>query len=153
MSNTPPPIPTSKILIVDDDAVVLKALTMKLSGRGFQIISAMDGTEAVAAARREKPDLIVLDVTLPSDVTGVSWDGFRVAQWLHRMDNARQIPIVIITGGDPAKFKDRSKAVGAVAFFQKPVDHDQLLEVIRKTLENPPAKPASGDTPVEGNQI
>ena len=135
MSNTPPPIPTSKILIVDDDAVVVKALTMKLSGKGFQIISAMDGTEAVIAARKEKPDLIVLDVTLPSDVTGVPWDGFRIAEWLRRMEQSDPIPVIIITGGDPAKFKDRSKAVGAVAFFQKPVDHDQLLEVIRKTLQ------------------
>lgn len=144
MSNQPPPVPTKKILIVDDDAVVIKALSMKLAGRGFQVVTAMDGTEGVKAARKEKPDLIVLDVSLPSDVTGVPWDGFRIVEWLRRMDETLKTPIIIITGGDPDKFKGRSEAIGAVAFFQKPVDNDELLKVINKTLGVSAPKPEAG---------
>jgi FixJ family two-component response regulator len=64
----------------------------------------------------------------------VAWDGFLIMDWVHRMDEAKHTPIVIITGGDPAKYKDRSMAAGAVAFFQKPINTDELLSVIRQNL-------------------
>jgi CheY-like chemotaxis protein len=63
--------PKKKILVVDDNEVVLKAVSLKLQGCGYHIITALDGTEAVAAARRETPDLILLDLNFPPDVDGV----------------------------------------------------------------------------------
>lgn len=126
-----------KILVVDDNEIILKTLSLKLQGAGYQAITALDGAEAVAAARKEKPDLVLLDIGFPPDVDGVPWDGFRVMEWLQRLDAAKRIPIIIITGSDDPKDKERAASSGAVAFFHKPIDHDDLLKVIRATLGEP----------------
>ncbi len=126
--------PAQKILVVDDNEIILKTISLKLQGAGYQVITALDGSEAVAAARKEKPDLILLDVSFPPDVGGVEWDGFRIMEWFHRMENVKKTPVIIITGGEDAQNKERAVSGGAVAFFHKPIDHDDLLKVIRATL-------------------
>jgi len=123
-----------KILVVDDNEIILKTISLKLQGAGFRVLTALDGAEAVAAARKESPDLILLDVNFPADVSGVPWDGFRVMEWFRRLDASKKIPVIIITGSEDPKFKERATAGGAVAFFHKPIDHDDLLKVIRATL-------------------
>jgi CheY-like chemotaxis protein len=122
-----------KILIVDDNPVITKTLSMKLTTAGYAVATAADGTEAVSAARTEKPSLILLDISFPPDL-GVPWDGFKVIEWLRRIEASKDIPIIVITGGDPAKYKDKSLATGAIAFFQKPIDNNALLDVIKRTL-------------------
>lgn len=127
-----------RILVVDDNQVVVKTLTMKLEAAGYDVLKALDGSEAVSAARREKPDLILLDISFPPDVAhggGVPWDGFLIIEWLHRMDEAKTVPVIVISGGDPAKFQDRSIKAGAVAYFRKPLDIEQLIATIRKTFD------------------
>jgi len=125
-----------KILVVDDDPVILKSLIIKLNAKGYDTVTASDGSTAVSAVRTQRPDLILLDLTFPPDVAhgGVAWDGFQIMQWLKRMEEAANIPIVVITGGDPAKYEERVKKIGAAAFFHKPIDHDGLFEVISKAL-------------------
>jgi len=134
MSTTQAPRQAKRILVVDDNEVILKTITLKLQGAGFDPVTAMEGSEAVAVVRREKPDLILLDISFPPDIAGVPWDGFRIMDWLHRVDESKKIPIIIITGGDQLKNKERAIAGGAVAFFHKPIDHDDLIKVIRATL-------------------
>jgi len=136
--------PVKKILVVDDDKIVLKALTLKLRGAGYQVITALDGAEAVAAARQEQPDLVLLDILFPPEVDGVPWDGFRIMDWFHRLDTARKIPVIIITRSDDPKIKERAASSGAVAFFHKPIDHDDLLKVIRSVLGDGKDKPVTG---------
>jgi CheY-like chemotaxis protein len=67
--------------------------------------------------RREKPDLVLLDISFPPDVGGVSWDGFRIMDWLHRVDETKKIPIIIISGVVEEKTRQRATSSGAVAFF------------------------------------
>ena len=122
------------ILVVDDNEVVIKTISLKLQGAGYKVLSAMDGTEAVSMVRRESPDLILLDLTFPPEVIGVPWDGFRIMEWFGRLENAKIIPILVITGSEDPKVRERATQTGAVAFFQKPLDHDQLLKVIREIL-------------------
>ena len=127
-----------KILVVDDDPVILKSLTIKLTARGYDVVTATDGSATVSAVRQQKPDLILLDLTFPPDVAhggGLGWDGFLIMQWLKRMEEAANIPIVVITGGDPAEYEERVKKIGAAAFFHKPIDHDGLFDVISKALD------------------
>lgn len=133
-----------KILVVDDNEIVIKSITLKLQGAGYQVIPAMDGSEAVRLARQESPDLILLDISFPTDVTGVPWDGFRIMEWFHRLQPAKKIPVIVITGSEEVKTKERATAAGAVAFFQKPIEHDYLLKVVRATLGevSAAAKPA-----------
>lgn len=138
-----PPEIRQKILIVDDNPVILKTLGLKLEASGFEVLVAEDGAKAVSTVRREKPDLILLDICFPPDVGhggGVAWDGFLILNWLRRMDEAVNTPIIIITGEDPAKYKQRCLAAGVAEFFTKPVDADQLLQSIYQTLGLVPAE-------------
>jgi CheY-like chemotaxis protein len=63
-------------------------------------------------------------------------------EWFRRLDTARQIPVIVITGSEEPKTKERATAAGAVAFFQKPLEHDYLLKVIRATLGQAVLRPA-----------
>ena len=126
-----------RILIVDDDPVILRSLGIKLNARGYDVITASDGSEAVSTVRTQPPDLILLDLSFPPDVAhggGVAWDGFLIMAWLKRMEEAANIPIIVITGGDPAEYEEKVKKIGAAAFFHKPIDHDGLFDVISKVL-------------------
>jgi CheY-like chemotaxis protein len=138
-----------KILIADDSVVVLKALSIKLKSVGYEIRTAMDGSTAISCVRRDKPDLIILDINFPADGTrggGIMWDGFLILDWLRRIDEVRDTPIIFITSGEPSKFRERALAAGAVAFFQKPVDQEEMLSVIRAVVGDPPESSHSTPT-------
>jgi CheY-like chemotaxis protein len=126
-----------KILVVDDNEIVVKTTSMKLQGAGYDVVTALDGADGVASVRKEKPDLILLDINFPPDVTSVQWDGFRIIEWLNRVDETKKIPIIIISGVLDEKNKQRAINSGAVAFFPKPVNYDEMLKTIRATLSNP----------------
>ena len=126
-----------KILVVDDSPIILKAFSNKLRASGYNVLTAQDGGTAVNLARQERPDLMVLDINFPPDVGhggGVAWDGFLIIGWLRRMDESKDIPIIVITGDESLKYKERALAAGAVNFFHKPVDPDQLVSAIRNAL-------------------
>ena len=126
-----------KILVVDDNPVIVRTIGMKLKSKGYEALTALDGAAASSIVRTNKPDLIILDISFPPDpgnVGGVAWDGFLILDWIRRIDGAQNIPVIIITGGDPKTYKDRSMSAGATAFFHKPINHDDLLGVIQKTL-------------------
>jgi two-component system cell cycle response regulator len=123
-----------KVLIVDDNRIIIKAIEFKLKSKGFEVCSATDGSAAVSAVRREKPDLIVLDVNFPPDVGhggGIAWDGFLILQWLRQIDEARQTPVIFMS---TEECQDRALAAGAVAFFQKPVNSESFLSVVQRVL-------------------
>src|ERR1700722_15352255 len=88
-----------KILVVDDNEVIVKTIAVKLKSAGYTVVTALDGADAVASVRKDKPDLILLDLGFPPDIAGVPWDGFRIMEWLHRVDESKQIPVIVITGG------------------------------------------------------
>jgi len=136
MSAEPTPATKKKILVVDDNEIILKTISLRLQGAGYLVVTALDGSEAVSAARKEAPDLVLLDISFPQDVGGVEWDGFRIMEWFRRMETVKKIPVIIITGGEVSGNKERAIAGGAVAFFHKPIDHDDLLKVIHATLGN-----------------
>ena len=138
-ANEPPvAVASKKVLIVDDDAVILRTTSFKLRSRGYAVVTATDGAAAIKAVRQETPDLILLDLGFPPDVGhggNVGWDGLRIISWLRRMEAARSIPIIIITGRDPASCKPPLMAAGAFAFVSKPIDHESLLSTIKHLLD------------------
>lgn len=137
-----------KILIVDDNTVILRALSMKLNASGFQAFTAGDASQALALVRKEVPDLILLDLGFPPDVAHggtMTWDGFVIMQWLQRSDPGKDIPIIVITGDLSEKTKKRALAAGVARFFHKPVDNDQLLAAIHECLEK--SKPSNPPPP------
>lgn len=130
-----------KILIVDDNAIVVKAFQFKLKGYGFNVITATDAADGLSAARREKPAAIVLDLNFPPGETfsSLNWDGLHILQWLKRFKDVSDIPILILTADEAGKSKDLVLAAGAAAFFQKPVDLKVFIAELLKLLGNQPA--------------
>ena len=138
-SSQPPPANYNgkKVLIVDDSAIILKTLSNRLRTEGYHVLPAADGSTAVSTVRQERPDLILLDINFPPDVAhggGVPWDGFLILNWVRRMDEAVNTPVIIITGEDPNKHKNRCVAAGVAGFFQKPIDGDALVASMRGIL-------------------
>lgn len=129
-----------KILVVDDNPVVLKAFELKLKANGFNVITASQGAAVVSTAGQESPDLIILDLNFaPAGGTGeAQWNGLSIIQWLGRFPEVAGIPVIIVTGADPSKYKEKLLAAGAVAFFEKPVDFGKLLAAILQILGNHP---------------
>jgi DNA-binding response OmpR family regulator len=117
-----------KIMVVDDDSSLRLALSVRLRANNFDTVNVGDGYSALAIALKEKPDLIVLDLGLPAG------DGFAVLKNIYEYPALSNIPVIVLTGRDSASSERRSLDLGAVAFFQKPVDEAELLRVIRANL-------------------
>jgi CheY-like chemotaxis protein len=133
----PEDVKSKKILIIDDDAVILKTLSIKLQNVGYQIVTGTDGADAIGALREERPDLIILDVHFPPDVAhggGVPWDGFVLMKWLSAIEEGQKVPVIFITGCAAPGLREKALASGALALFEKPIDHVRLLALIQKTL-------------------
>ena len=142
-------LPIKKILVVDDNPVMLKVLLLGLKGNGYEVFTAVDGPEAFAIVRQEKPDLILLDIFFPPDIfeSGNTWDAFVIMHWLQRMGGpqASNIPVFIMSGAEPKELRDRCLAAGAVDYFQKPITIPELLEIIQRIFH----PQVSGDVPPE----
>jgi DNA-binding response OmpR family regulator len=117
-----------KILIIDDDPELRHALKLRLRANHYDTVHAVDGYSAVAVALKEHPDLIILDLGLPAG------DGFVVLERLQDDDALSAIPVVVLTARDPQGNEERAMKAGAAAYFQKPADNAELLDVIRATL-------------------
>ena len=131
-----------KILAVDDNRVILNVLTVMLRSSGYKPLTAISGSEAFAIIHKEKPDLILLDLAFPpdeADLASPMQDGFFIIQWLHRTEETKNIPIIIISGTDPAKYRERAMAAGAKACLQKPLRKEDVLPAIEKVLGGKPS--------------
>jgi DNA-binding response OmpR family regulator len=117
-----------KILIVDDDPDLRRALKIRLRANHYDTVHASDGYSAIAMAQKEQPNLIILDLGLPAG------DGFVVLERLQENDVLSSIPVIVLTARDPQSNEHRTMQAGATAFFQKPADNSELLDVIRETL-------------------
>jgi two-component system KDP operon response regulator KdpE len=118
------------ILIVDDNELVRRALDVQLRGVGFRTIFAADAIGAVGVARRESPDLIILDIGLPGG------DGVLVLERLRAIPSVGCTPVIVLTGRDPEE-RWRCLDAGAVGFYQKPVAWAELLGGIQRALAVP----------------
>jgi DNA-binding response OmpR family regulator len=118
----------TKIMIVDDDPDLRQALRLRLRANKYDTVNAADGYSALALAYKEQPDLIILDLGLPAG------DGFVVLERMQKDDRLSAIPVIVLTARDPQGNERRALQSGASAFFQKPADNAELLEVIRATL-------------------
>ena len=117
-----------KILIVDDDPHLLLGLTARLKANGYRVTCATDALAAITVARKEAPDLVILDLGLPAG------DGFLVLERMRGLADLVATPVIVLSARDPADNKKRALDAGAVAFFQKPPDSYEFLTEIRQAL-------------------
>ncbi|MDE3155237.1 MAG: response regulator, partial [Acidobacteriota bacterium] len=115
----------SRILVVDDEANIRELLTQEFTEAGYQVSVAENGREAIAAVRRERPDLVVLDVMMPE------MNGFDVAAVLKNDPSTLDIPIVILS---IVQDRDRGYRIGIDRYLTKPIDTDLLFREVDALL-------------------
>ena len=118
-----------KVVLIEDSKTLAGALTGALELEGVQTVWAADGVQGVAAARKEKPDLILLDLMLPK------LSGFEVCKMLKTNDLTWRIPVVIMSTLTDPESRDRAKEAGADYFIAKPYDLAATLAEIKKYLK------------------
>lgn len=120
---------SKKISIVDDDKDFLKALTIVLEDKGYSIVAATDGAQALELARTESPNLILLDIMLPG------MNGFKVCRFLKFDENYKDIPIIIISAKADQEDKRLGKQMGAELYITKPFENEELLQTIKQLIQ------------------
>ncbi len=117
-----------KILVVDDDENIVKILSINLQIEGFEVVSAFDGSTAVAQAHRHQPDLILLDVMMPAG------NGFSVVEKLRESPCTFHIPVAFISALPQDELESRTAEAGVCRCFPKPFDIDAILHFLRSEL-------------------
>ncbi len=117
--------PTALVLIVDDDPLHLETLSSALASESLDIAVMNDSAEALAFVRREMPDLILLDVTMP----GI--DGFELCKRLKSAPETADIPVIFTTSHTEARYRIQGFSVGAVDYVTKPFERTELLSRVR----------------------
>jgi len=115
-----------KLLVIDDDQTVITFVHARLEAHGYRVIVALNGEEGLQQAKETKPDLIILDVQMPS------MDGYTFVQEIKKSDDLRDTPIIILTAKD--KLEDLFKAEGIKDYLVKPVDIKILLDKIQSRI-------------------
>ncbi len=120
---------TKKILVVDDEVDLVETVRFSLEMEGFQVLVSYNGEDALNQARKESPDLILLDIMLPK------LDGYKVCRLLKFDERYKHIPILMLTAKTQAKDKQTGMDTGADEYITKPFDIDQLMEKVKAYLK------------------
>ena len=114
-----------RVLVVDDESDFIQLLKYNLEKQGFDILTAGDGVQALNIARRELPDVVLMDLMLP-DI-----DGFSVCEILRSQPSTSKVPIIVVSALDGEYVRSRGIQAGVACCFTKPVDMKELGDSIR----------------------
>lgn len=116
-----------RVLIVDDDAGIIEVVECALRERGYEVLIARDGDEALKRAERDAPDLIILDLVMPKR------SGLTVLKRLKR-DRPGAPPIIMLTARDEERHREFAKSLGVSAYLNKPFDIDALMDTVESLI-------------------
>jgi two-component system cell cycle response regulator len=116
------------VLLVDDDDTFLLAIGVRLKSMGYTVCTAKDAVNAISAVRKNNPDVVILDVSLPAG------DGFLVADRLRNLIMSATTPIIFVTASLKLELRERAMKLGAAEFLQKPFDAARLADAIELAL-------------------
>jgi DNA-binding response OmpR family regulator len=119
----------TKVLVVDDQAAIRLLCRVNLEAEGMEVIEADDGESGLAAARAERPDVILLDVMMPG------MDGWQVAELLVEGEETNQIPLVFLTARAELRDRARGLELGGVDYITKPFNPVELASVVENMLD------------------
>ncbi len=125
-------VPDAKVLLVDDDPVILKLLQVNFEMEGYTVVCANDGVEGLEKARAERPDIVLLDIMMPR------MDGLEVTRELKGSDDTKHIQIILLSAKAQASDVQAGKDMGADDYLTKPFDPLELLERVNELLEGGP---------------
>ena len=115
-----------RILIADDDPVILRLIQVNLELEGYQVLLANNGQEAVDTAIKETPDLVILDIMMPR------LDGCQACEQLKASDATKDIPVIFLSAKAQQGDIEKGKSFGVVDYLTKPFDPSELLEVVER---------------------
>ena len=118
----------SKLLLVEDNEMNRDMLSRRLQRKGFEVIMAFDGQAAVDVATAEKPDLILMDMSLPV------MDGWEATRQIKSQDDTKDIPIIALTAHAMSGDRERALEAGCQEYDTKPIDFPRLVEKIQNLL-------------------
>ena len=119
----------TKILVVDDDELVLIALEALLSPNGYEVTTAINGDDALEKLNKKKFDLMILDILMPG------MNGFELCEKIRALDDYKVVPIIMLTAKSGSEDKKRGMEMGANLFLPKPIAPQHLIDLIKKSLE------------------
>jgi DNA-binding response OmpR family regulator len=117
-----------KILLIDDDELILMSVESLIETEGFTVDTAISGAEALEKAKSEHFDVFLLDIIMP----GMS--GFKVCEALRAMEEYAQVPIVMLTAKSSEADRKKGMDVGVTRFLPKPIDPDVLIDVLQNVV-------------------
>jgi DNA-binding response OmpR family regulator len=120
---------SKKILVIDDEPMVIKMVTDALVGRGFMVVSAPNGYEGLIAARSERPDLILLDVVMPD------LDGHEVLARLRKDDRTKDIPVIHLSAVGDFDKQLQAMQDGSADYITKPIKPAELADRVEAFLD------------------
>lgn len=118
-----------KILVIDDEPELVKAITVRFEASGYEVIPAFDGLEGIIKARELKPDLVLLDIIMPG------MDGYEVCKRLKTDPDTKDIPVLILTASGQRDLEQKCTLAGGNVVIMKPFETDDLLESVNKFLK------------------
>ena len=128
------------LLVVEDNAVVRRALERQLAANGYQVVAAESASEAIHAVSAHQPDLMILDLKLDAAWLDSMRGGFTMLSWLRRMLPDCNFPIIIYTSDDSAFVDETAQAAGIYAVYRKSDSLAHLLDGVRQALEQFPSQ-------------
>jgi CheY-like chemotaxis protein len=132
---TPTPTNQKTILIIDDQPFFITMQQNMLQRQGYRVVSASNGTEGLAQAKKHKPDIVLLDVEMPGA------DGIEVCRQMKEDPDLKHIPVIILTATQDPKLNERSFKAGAEITILKSVPGERLLNMLRLSLEKGRSSP------------
>lgn len=119
------------ILVVDDSADNVAVMSLHLQDQGYRVVTATNGEEAIAVAEQTRPNLILMDISMPG------MDGFAATRRIRENDELREVPIVAVTAFGTEGFQRAAYDVGASGYLTKPVDFDRMHQLVARLLSHP----------------
>ena len=118
-----------RILIVEDDRSFASVLSFLFKGEGLKVYVAYNGNSALEQIHKKSPDMVVLDINLP-DI-----NGFKLCEAIKARPDTRDVPVIMLTARDRPTDLEKGKRLGVIEYLVKPVDHRELLELVRRHLD------------------
>ena len=117
-----------RVLICDDDPVILRLLEVNLELEGFEVLTGNNGLEGVEIAQREHPDLVILDIMMPK------MDGYEACRQLKANEATKDIPVVFLSAKAQAADIEKGKSFGIAEYLTKPFDPTDLTDMVFKLI-------------------
>jgi CheY-like chemotaxis protein len=120
----------ARVMVVEDDDTIRQLITVNLELEGFEVVTAMDGLEALERVKSLAPDVVTLDVMMPR------LDGWETAARLRADEETRHIKLVLLSARAQQADLQRGEQIGVDAYLTKPFDPDQLIDIVRRLADD-----------------